>query len=47
MASTIRKPTKLKDQLSRLEKNPSANKALIAEMQKLLYGSGTWNVRTF
>lgn len=46
MATTIRKPNKMKDQLSRLEKNPSANKALVAEMQKLLYGAGTWNVRS-
>ena len=45
MATTIRKPASLKDKLKQLEKDPSANKALIAEMQKLLFGSGTWNVR--
>lgn len=45
--ATIRKPTSLKDRLKQMEKDPSANKALIAEMQKLLYGAGTWNVRIF
>jgi hypothetical protein len=36
----IKKSSKLKDKLKKLETDPSADKAKIAELQALLYGSG-------
>jgi hypothetical protein len=36
----IKKTNKLKDKLKKLEADPSEDKAKIAELQALIYGSG-------
>lgn len=36
----IKKSNKLKDRLKKMEADPSADKAKIAELQALIYGAG-------
>ena len=38
--ATIRKTAKLKKLLADLEKRPGADRALVAELQALIYGAG-------
>lgn len=36
----LKKTSKLKDKLKRMEADPSADKAKVAELQALIYGAG-------